>query len=112
MSGDVVLRLSGITKRFGSLVANEDISLSLARGEVLALLGECAQQPVDKRMLAAQLADIGAGRGRACVFGGVAVELVQALFAYLQLALALGQLARGGVFVVLGAAQKRGQTMG
>ena len=35
-----VLRLSGITKRFGALVANDDISLELARGEVLGLLGE------------------------------------------------------------------------
>ena len=35
-----VLRLTGITKRFGPLVANDDISLELARAEVLALLGE------------------------------------------------------------------------
>ena len=34
-----VLQLQGITKRFGALLANDDITLSLGRGEVLALLG-------------------------------------------------------------------------
>ncbi len=37
---DVVLRLDGITRRFGALTANGDVSLDLRRGEILALLGE------------------------------------------------------------------------
>lgn len=35
-----VLRLAGITKRFGDLTANDSISLELAQGEILGLLGE------------------------------------------------------------------------
>lgn len=40
MTAPAVLRLSGITKRFGPLTANDAISFELARGEVVALLGE------------------------------------------------------------------------
>lgn len=35
-----VLKLTGISKRFGPIVANDDISLELKRGELVALLGE------------------------------------------------------------------------
>jgi simple sugar transport system ATP-binding protein len=35
-----VLKLSGITKTFGSVTANEDVTLTLGPGEMLALLGE------------------------------------------------------------------------
>ena len=37
---EAVLRLSGITKRFGAVLANDAISLELQRGEILGLLGE------------------------------------------------------------------------
>ena len=34
------IRLEKITKRFGKVLANDQISLDLKRGEILALLGE------------------------------------------------------------------------
>ncbi|KQU06096.1 ABC transporter ATP-binding protein [Rhizobium sp. Leaf453] len=35
-----VLEIIGVSKRFGTTLANDDISLSLAKGEIVALLGE------------------------------------------------------------------------
>lgn len=35
-----VIEMQHITKRFGAFTANDDISLTLQQGEILALLGE------------------------------------------------------------------------
>ncbi len=40
VSSPLCLRINGVTKRFGTLVANDAISLDLRAGEILALLGE------------------------------------------------------------------------
>ena len=40
MKEQTVLKLTGLSKRFGSVIANDDVTLTLQRGEVLALLGE------------------------------------------------------------------------
>ena len=40
MEQTLALRLKGVTKTFGSVVANKDVDFELKRGEILALLGE------------------------------------------------------------------------
>ena len=40
MQNNNAVELRGITKRFGSVVANDDINLEIKRGEILSLLGE------------------------------------------------------------------------
>ncbi|MBN2471957.1 MAG: ABC transporter ATP-binding protein, partial [Anaerolineae bacterium] len=39
-SKDIVLEVQGVTKRFPGVLANDDVSLKLHKGEILALLGE------------------------------------------------------------------------
>ena len=40
MDDELVLEVTGLTKRFPGVVANEDVSLSVHKGEIVALLGE------------------------------------------------------------------------
>ena len=40
MEKNCAIEMKGITKRFGQVVANDSINLSINRGEILALLGE------------------------------------------------------------------------
>ena len=40
MDNDIVIELRGITKRFGSVTANEDVDLSIKKHEILSILGE------------------------------------------------------------------------
>ncbi|MBO4398539.1 MAG: ATP-binding cassette domain-containing protein, partial [Lachnospiraceae bacterium] len=40
MSAVPAIELKGITKTFGDVVANQDIDLSVYRGEILSILGE------------------------------------------------------------------------
>ena len=38
-NGDIVIRTTGLTKRFGSVLAVDNLSLEVARGQVFGLLG-------------------------------------------------------------------------
>ena len=40
MGEQKAIEMRGITKRFGSIIANEDVDLEVRRGEILAILGE------------------------------------------------------------------------
>ena len=40
MAENIALELKGLTKTFGSVVANKDVSLKVFKGEILAILGE------------------------------------------------------------------------
>ncbi len=40
MNKEVALELRGVTKRFGSVIANHQVNLTLYKGEILSLLGE------------------------------------------------------------------------
>ena len=42
-AAETVLRLDGITKRFGDLTANGDVSLDLAKGEILPFSARTAR---------------------------------------------------------------------
>ena len=40
MDDELVLEVTGLTKRFPGVIANEDVSLTVHKGEIVALLGE------------------------------------------------------------------------
>jgi len=60
MNGEVMLEVAGVSKYFGGVVANEDISLTVRRGEIVGLIGPngsgkstlfgsiCGYHPIDK----------------------------------------------------------------
>ena len=78
-----VLELDSITKRFGHVTANEDVSLHLDRGEIVALLGEngagkttlmsilFGHYTADEGTVRVEGADLPPGKSRAAIRAGV-----------------------------------------
>ena len=78
-----VLQLDSITKRFGHVTANEDVSLHLDRGEIVALLGEngagkttlmsilFGHYTADEGTVRVEGADLPPGKSRAAIRAGV-----------------------------------------
>ena len=79
------LSLQGIRKRFGAVVAVDDVSLSVAPGEVLALVGEngagkstlisvaCGLYRADEGTVAAFGRELRGGDARAAIEAGIGV---------------------------------------
>ena len=44
MADEYIVEMRHITKRFPGIVANDDISLGIKKGEIFALLGETARE--------------------------------------------------------------------
>ena len=65
------LELRGITKSFGALVANDNIDLKVATGEIHAILGENGAAVIIE--LVDGVADIAQGAVIAGLFGGVEI---------------------------------------
>src|SRR5262249_8165355 len=75
-SASSLLELSGITKRFGTIVANRDVSLRVEAGEVRGLVGENGAGKTTLMAIASGLYRPGAG---AVVVAGDASDLRSAL---------------------------------
>lgn len=100
------LRLRGVTKRFGRLVANDDVSFDIAAGEIVALLGEngagkstamsvlCGLYRPDSGSVELDGTPLELGSPRASARAGIGMvhqqfKLVEALTAFENLSLAL-----------------------
>lgn len=49
MEKTVAIELTGITKAFGEVIANNNVDLTVYRGEVLSILGENGSGKTDRK---------------------------------------------------------------